>query len=384
MTLGQTGLLDAPSEQTVASLLILLGYLLVTGAIYAVGELIKQRLANESTEALQTLAGMVAAIVAGAALVNVWNQTDAVVTALENIKPSVDALVRGLIALLAVGVTYTLTRITKRFVQVSEDRDAISRHQREILHHVVQIALFVPAFLFVLGLFKVGAGNVLLSASVLGVVFGFAARQTLGAVLAGFVLLFSRPFELGDWVEIADHEGVVTDITIVNTEVRTFDDELVLLPNDEITQRAVINRTKSDRLRVQVDVGVDYGTDVEHAMSVAAEAMAEVDVVESQPNPDVVVESFGDSAVVLTLRFYITNPSIRRKWDAQNAVMERVKTAFEREGITIPFPQRVLSGRERAGGLAVRDVEEGSDDPERTTEQMTTDGGDEDGGSGDE
>ena len=187
--LGQTGLLDAPSEQTVASLLILLGYLLVTGAIYAVGELIKQRLANESTEALQTLAGMVAAIVAGAALVNVWNQTDAVVTALENIKPSVDALVRGLIALLAVGVTYTLTRITKRFVQVSEDRDAISRHQREILHHVVQIALFVPAFLFVLGLFKVGAGNVLLSASVLGVVFGFAARQTLGAVLAGFVLL---------------------------------------------------------------------------------------------------------------------------------------------------------------------------------------------------
>ena len=382
--LGQAGLFNGPSSGFLASGLILLTLLVVAGLLYAIGDLLERRLSEATAEAVQTVAAMCAAVLAGAALVDVWNQTDAVVEALTGIKPSVNALVRGLIALLAVGVTYTLTRVTKRFIHAGERRDAISGHQREVLHHVVQVVLFVAAFLFILGLFNVGAGNVLLSASVLGVVFGFAARQTLVSVLAGFVLLFSRPFEMGDWVEIADHEGIITDITIVNTEIRTFDDELVLLPNDEITQRAVVNRTKSNRLRVQVDVGVDYDTDVERAMTVAADAMDDIEVVQSRPSPDVVVDRFGDSAVVLTLRFYITNPNIRRKWDAQNAVMERVKTAFEHEGITIPFPQRVLSGRERAGGLAVRDAEAGSNDPERTTEQMTTDGGDEDGGSGDE
>jgi small-conductance mechanosensitive channel len=360
-----SGLLDSTPEQFVASVLVGLGFLLGAAAVYRVGGPLKRRVPNDVAEALQALGVMTLGILGGAALVDIWNQVAAVGQAWAQISPGAEVGVRALIALLALGVTYTVTRITKRFVRVGERRDAISTHQREILHHIVQIALFIPASLFILTLFGAGVGNVLLSASVLGVVVGLAARQTLGAVLAGFVLLFSRPFELGDWVKLHDHEGVVTDVSIVNTEIRTFDDEVVLIPNDEITSRAILNRSKNDRLRVQVDVGVDYETDVERAMTVAADAMAGLDELKEAPAPDVVVESFGDSAVVLTLRFYIDDPSIRRKWDAQNAVMEAVKTAFEREGIAIPFPQRVLSGREQAGGLQVTgDRVAASGDPE--------------------
>lgn len=370
-----SGLLDSTPEQFVASVLVGLGFLLGAAAVYRVGGPLKRRVPNDVAEALQALGVMTLGILGGAALVDIWNQVAAVGQAWAQISPGAEVGVRALIALLALGVTYTVTRITKRFVRVGERRDAISTHQREILHHIVQIALFIPASLFILTLFGAGVGNVLLSASVLGVVVGLAARQTLGAVLAGFVLLFSRPFELGDWVQLHDHEGVVTDVSIVNTEIRTFDDEVVLIPNDEITSRAILNRSKNDRLRVQVDVGVDYETDVERAMTVAADAMAGLDELKEAPAPDVVVESFGDSAVVLTLRFYIDDPSIRRKWDAQNAVMEAVKTAFEREGIAIPFPQRVLSGREQAGGLQVTgDRVAASGDPEAAVEPAT-DGG---------
>ncbi|MFC7175522.1 mechanosensitive ion channel family protein [Halosegnis marinus] len=271
--IGVRGLLDSPGEQFAASAVVVVAFLAAAGIVYACGGLLKGRLSDEAAEAVQSAVGMALGIAAGAVLVDIWNQWGPVATAWGEVRPGPTTGVRALIALLALGVTYTVTRITKRFVRVGERRDAISTHQREILHHVVQIALFVPAILFTFLLFDAGVGNVLLSASVLGVVLGLAARQTLGAVLAGFVLLFSRPFKLGDWVEIGDHEGIITDVSIVNTEIRTFDDEVVMIPNDEITSRAVLNRSKNDRLRVTVDVGVDYDTDVARAMETAADAM---------------------------------------------------------------------------------------------------------------
>lgn len=367
-------------EQYAATVLLVVAYLSVLTLVYRLGPSLKSRMDAESTEATQAIVVTVLGVVSGVALVLIWRATGDVATALGAIEPSPTDGVKVLITVLAFGVAYTATRITKRFVRFGEGRNAITNHQREILHHILQIVVFLPAVLFTVALWKVPAGNLFLSASVLGVVLGLAARQTLGAVLAGFVLLFSRPFEVGDWVEIDDNEGIVTDISIVNTRLQTFDDEMVMIPNDQITDEAIVNRSRNKRLRVQVEVGVDYDTDVAHAMEIALEAMDGIDVLMDGPEPDVVVESFGDSAVVLSLRFWIGNPTIQRKWAAQNAVMEAVKEAFEREGIAIPFPQRVLSGREQVGGLHVtgETVAAGEDGEVDSAVQPTADGGEAD------
>ncbi|WP_255195845.1 mechanosensitive ion channel family protein [Halorarius litoreus] len=340
-------------EQYVATLLLALAFLATTALVYRLGDNLKSEMESESAEAVQAIVVTALGVVSGVLLVLVWRATRWVGEALATIEPSPTDGVKVLITVLAFGIAYTGTRITKRFIRFGEGRNAITNHQREILHHVLQLVVYLPAIAFTVAIWGVPAEDLFLSASVLGVVLGLAARQTLGAVLAGFVLLFSRPFEVGDWVEIDDNEGIVTDISIVNTQLQTFDDELVMIPNDQITDEAVVNRSRNDRLRVQVDVGVDYETDVAHAMSVAAEAMDGIDMLMDGPEPDVVVERFGDSAVVLNLRFWIEHPTIQRKWAAQNRVMEAVKEAFEEEGIAIPFPQRVLSGREQAGGLQV-------------------------------
>ncbi len=85
-----------------------------------------------------------------------------------------------------------------------------------------------------------------------------AARQTLGSLLAGFMLMFARPFEIGDWVEIEEKEGIVTDISIVNTRIQTFDGEYVMIPNDTVGGSTIVNRSRKGRLRLEVDVGIDY------------------------------------------------------------------------------------------------------------------------------
>jgi small-conductance mechanosensitive channel len=290
------------------------------------------------------------ATVAGLLLVVIWQATDQLLIVLGVLEFSREDIIRAVFSVVLLGTAYTVTRATKRTVRrLAVERGAISRHQQEVGHHVVQLGVYLIAVTAVLALWRIDISNLLLGAGFLGLVLGLAARQTLGAVLAGFVVLFSRPFKLGDWVEIADYEGIVQDISIVNTQLKTPADEVVMIPNDRVTSTEVINRSRMGRYRVEVDVGVDYGTDIDRAAEIAENVLAEAEHVLDRPTPQVVIPELGDSSVVLRLRFWIDNPSAARMWRAKSEVTEGVKAAFEREGIEIPFPQRVLTPREEDG-----------------------------------
>jgi small-conductance mechanosensitive channel len=238
--------------------------------------------------------------------------------------------------------------------QFSEEADRITQHQEEIMLRLGHVAVFAVTAMGVLTLWGLDLSGLLVGAGFLGIVVGLAARQTLGSLLAGFVLMFARPFAVGDWVEVAGHEGIVTDITVMNTRLYNVDGESVHLPNDSVNQQAIRNFSSQNRLRLSVEVGIDYETDHEHAENVALESIEEVDIVSSSPSPRVVPTGFGDSAILLELRFWIDDPTPRRKWDATAAVVRTVKHRFDEEDITIPFPQREVSGR--SGGFRVQDT----------------------------
>jgi small-conductance mechanosensitive channel len=265
-----------------------------------------------------------------------------------------DVAGRMLLAVVVLAATYALTGLVGRIIgEFTGKRSSIGEHEREIVYRLTQVTLYALAILVVVGLFTRDLGSLLVGAGFLGIVVGMAARQTLGAVLAGFVLMFSRPFEIGDWVQIGDREGIVTDITIVTTRIQTFDGEYVMLPNDEVNGQPIVNRTRKGRLRIEVEVGVDYDHDPGHAAEVAREAVEGLDETLQVPTPQVVGKRFGDSAVVLGIRVWIDNPSARRKWRARTAVIGAVTDAYEAEGIKIPFPQRELMGRTEEGGFAL-------------------------------
>ncbi|MGZ0746381.1 mechanosensitive ion channel family protein [Haloparvum sp. AD34] len=286
------------------------------------------------------------------ALIFVWGLGEELIRAHTQLELTKEApkIVLGLIIL---GGAYGMTDFVGEIIRkVVGSRERVSRHQQEVLYRLTQLAIYSVAFLIVIGLFTQNLGGLLIGAGFLGIVVGMAARQTLGAALAGVVLMFSRPFEVGDWVEIGDHEGTVTEITIVNTRVQTFDGEFVTIPNDQVGGNAVVDRSKNGQLRIEVEVGVDYEDDPEYAADVALDVVQDVDNVLSGPAPDVIGKRFGDSAVVLGVRFWIDNPSSRKRWRTRTAVINRVHEAFTEEGITIPFPQQTLSAREE-GSVAV-------------------------------
>ena len=221
----------------------------------------------------------------------------------------------------------------------------ITAHQEQILTRVLQVALILAVLLAVFSIWGIDIGNLLVGAGFLGVVVGLAARQTLGSLLAGFVLMFSRPFEIGDWVEIGDKEGIVTKITIMNTVMRNFDGEYVVIPNDNVANQAITNRSRDGKLRIHLEVGIDYEDDPEHAKEIACEAVEGVKMVEDNPAPQVFPVAFGDSAVTMDIRFWIAPPTPQRRWHATAGVVESVRKRFATESISIPFPQRTISDR---------------------------------------
>lgn len=308
---------------------------------------LKERVNDAIVESIQAGTMAVLTTLVGVFFVVLWRGTVVFEYVFDVLRFEEGDVVRTVFTIVLVVGAYSATRVTKQTVKrMGRGPGRLTQHQRQILHHVLQVSIFGIALLIVLGLWGVNIGGLLVGAGFAGIVVGLAARQTLGAVVAGFVVLFSRPFEPGDWVRIGDQEGIVTDINIVNTHLRTFDDEFVMVPNDMVTSEEILNRSRKGRLRINVDVGVDYDADVEATMELAEEAMAGRDLVLDKPNPNVVLTEFGDSSVIFRLRFYIDNPSARKMWKARTGVIAAVKSSFDEAGVTIPFPQRELSARD--------------------------------------
>jgi small-conductance mechanosensitive channel len=329
------------------------------------------RLGSSPTESYRRLAlsGVVSLVTALGVLliIGVWGLLGALQSAYR------DLGLRGLgadfvLVFVVLGLTYTLTSFVGRTIEVvTGSRGRITRHQREIVYRISQVVLYSLAGLLIVALFTNDLQSLLVGAGFVGIVVGMAARQTLGAVLAGFVLMFSRPFEIGDWIELDDYEGTVTEITVFDTRLQTFDGEYVVVPNDVVSSQSVVNRSRKGRLRIEVDVGVDYDTDPERAAEIARDAVRDLDETLRVPTPQVVLKEFGDSAVVLGVRVWIGNPSARRRWRARTAVIEAVKAAFDAEGLKIPFPQRELMAREETEGFVLAG--------ERTQVEQSADGG---------
>ncbi|GAB7092719.1 hypothetical protein JCM18237_29900 [Halorubrum luteum] len=304
----------------------------------------KRRLLLSSTVAATTAVGVLTVLA-------VWGLGEALLGALAAAEIA-DHLSNIVLAIVLIASAYALTDFLGGVVrELAAESASVSEHQEEMLRRTIQLTVYTLVVLVTIGLFTDNVGSLLVGAGFLGIVVGMAARQTLGAALAGFVLMFSRPFEVGDWVTIGEYDGTVTEISIINTRMRSFDGEVVTIPNDEVRSTAVIDRSQRNRLRIEIDIGVDYDTDVDHARAIITETIGDVDEISRMPAPNVVTKRFADSAVVLGVRYWITDPSMRKRWRTQTAAMSAIKSRFEEEGITIPFPQQTLSARKEEFGV---------------------------------
>jgi len=181
-------------------------------------------------------------------------------------------------------------------------------------------------------------GALLAAAGITGIVLGFSSRTVVANFISGIFMYFDKPLQIGDAVQVGDVQGVVEDIRILSTRIRTWDGTLVRIPNEMLFNSNIVNLQRYPVRRVDVSVGIAYAEDAERAIEAILKTLDEMPLVLAEPEPKVYVENLGDSSVVL--RVWAWAPS-ERWFDVRTEVVRRIKEALDREGIEIPFPQRV-------------------------------------------
>lgn len=203
---------------------------------------------------------------------------------------------------------------------------------------VVRYAVIIVTLVVMLGQFGVQTTSIIAVLGAAGLAIGLALQGTLSNVAAGVMLLVLRPFEAGDWIESGTVSGTVNEIGLFTTQIITFNNIFISVPNSTIWSSTITNHSRNKTRRLDLDIGIGYETD----LSVAETAMlslADDPRILSTPEPQFLVVAYGDNAITVRLRCHaLYDDYFTLYWD----LMRQLKDVLDSHDISIPFPQRVI------------------------------------------
>jgi len=204
------------------------------------------------------------------------------------------------------------------------------------LENFVFYGIIVIGILSALSPFGISLSGLLVAGGFAGIVIGFASQQTVSNFISGLILLIEQPLRIGDPITIGEVSGVVIDINILSTKIRTWDGYIVRIPNSIIFNSNITNYMRTRARRVEITIGISYDSDIEKARETLLKMMQEHPYCLVNPGPEVFVDNYADSAIILKARCW-TPPPV---WFATKTDLQtRLKKVLEDAGITIPFPQ---------------------------------------------
>lgn len=242
----------------------------------------------------------------------------------------------GAILILVVGwmfANWAAVKVRKRAAAAERFDDTLV----PIFGQTVRVLILVVTVLAVLGQFGVQTASLVAILGAAGLAVGLALQGTLGNIAAGIMLLILRPFRVGDVVDVGGTMGVVDEIGLFTTEMHTFDNIGIVMPNSRVWGTQIMNYSRYDTRRVDMEFGIGYGDDMEKAMRLISEALEEDDRVLDDPAPLIAVSNLGESSVDIRVRPWTRTSDV---WPLRYHLTKRIKEKFDANGITIPFPQR--------------------------------------------
>ena len=263
---------------------------------------------------------------------------------------------------LAIVLSRVLVRLLGRRVAQQFRRPSLTRTALR----GIRVGVYVFALLTILGIYGLQLGDIALSVTVFTAVVGVVLAPILGSFISGVFLLADQPYEIGDMIELVDtgQQGFVEDITLRHTKMFTLDNTFLVIPNGEIRQRDVVNYSAEDsRTRLSLDVLVTYESDIAVARGLIEEAAREVDnVISGGPNirvgaarypasPTVYINNFADHGVLLTLRYWVTEPY--KLLAARSKVQTNIWTRLEEVNVEIAYPHSHLYFDDTSGEMNV-------------------------------
>jgi len=250
--------------------------------------------------------------------------------------PTYQRIAKALVvAVTGIPAVMLISRITGRLL-----RHRLGQQGGDLLARIVRYSGYVMVLVAVLQEFGFNLAAVLGAAGIAGVAIGFASQTSLSNLISGLFIVGERPFERGDIIEVGTITGTVEDIGLMALTLRTFDNRSVRVPNEMLVKNTVTTVTRYPIRRVDLSIGVAYTEAIDHVMGVLRDVADAHPAVLDEPETVIVFNGFGESSLNFMIGAWTIKEDVLK---VKNELPLRIKEAFDREGIEIPFPHRVLA-----------------------------------------
>ena len=248
-------------------------------------------------------------------------------------------LLKGFVFLLILLVFRLLARLARGVTvrSLSASKVEVSRLLKDMITSMVHRVIMILGFLVALSQLGVSLGPLLAGLGVVGFIVGFALQDVLSNFASGMMILFYRPFDVDDLVDVAGAFGKVSRMTLVSTTILTLDHQTLVVPNSKIWGDVIKNVTAQKIRRVDMTFGISYQDDIPAVERVLQAIVAEHSKVLEDPAPTIKLHNLGESSVDFIVWPWVTTEDY---WDVYWDVTREVKLRFDAQGISIPFPQR--------------------------------------------
>ncbi|NVK51183.1 MAG: mechanosensitive ion channel family protein [Cyclobacteriaceae bacterium] len=233
---------------------------------------------------------------------------------------------------------WVVRKLVKSFSILLEKRES-NPSLNNFLIGVIKALLFVSLIIGIATILGVPLTSFVAVLGAAGLAIGLALQGSLSNFAGGVLILLFKPFKVDDVIVAQGHTGTVKEIGIIYTRMTTFDNKEIIIPNGGLANSDVVNMSSQPTRRVDMTVGVAYGTNIKQAREIILNIFKNDKRVLTEPEPVVFLNNFGDSSLDLVIRVWTEAPNL---WPVYFDSMEAINSAFAEQGIEIPFPQRVM------------------------------------------
>ena len=230
-------------------------------------------------------------------------------------------------------VAQKITEIIRSTIQKSKLDDALT----SFVGHLAYAAMMAIVIIAALNQVGIQTTSFIAILGAAGLAVGLALQGSLANFAAGIMIIIFHPFKAGDFIEAAGTMGIVEQIEIFTTKLRTGDNKLVIIPNNQITSGNIINYSAKETRRIDMVIGVSYSDDLAKVKEVLTSILASDERILPEPAPTIGVSALGESSIDFVVRPWVKSSDY---WPTLFHLNQTIKETFDREGISIPFPQR--------------------------------------------
>lgn len=239
-------------------------------------------------------------------------------------------------ALIVLFIGSKLIKLCKKWIKNSPKLDKVDMGVRTFLGSFLGIALYAVLFVSIAMILGIPTTSFVTALASCGVAIGLALQGALGNVAGGIMILIFKPFKVGDYITTSSTSGTVSNITIMYTMLTTPDNKVITIPNGTLTNSVIENYSAAEKRRVDINFTTAYDCDIDTVKNILLDAAQSHEMVHKDPAPFARLTNHGDSALEYTLRIWC---NAENYWDVKFDLLETVKKEFDKQGISIPYPQ---------------------------------------------